>query len=329
MAKLERLYFLIHPFCYVQPRLDRFEPCMWDKLVGREQTVASRWRKAIETMGPNEGLFIYPISDSESTLELKELAAKKLADRFISFDRTLRKEQGSNYFHGLPETFAGEVGSEYLEALSILGADADWRDLKIVAMSRTLANDILAALRERQISYDPQSIRCEAWGESFEGCVHRWTGMLSNYLGFANPIEKNYEMTVPDGVFLTDTTFVERVDLADDVRLFLWLRPDNRPVGMYSKARIRLVEPPLLARICSPANRFEVRGKDLGRQVIWPVADQQQDPFACPDGDEFKVLVHCARYGPRGRAYYLLGQGIDLAEFREVLAAARFSTPFS
>src|SRR5436309_2719992 len=135
-------------------------------------------------------------------------------------------------------------------------------------IARGWAERVKHTFRQRGLTFDPRTVQAEGWGESFEGCVANYSRYLGTYLGLANPIEDNFEMTVPDAPFLLTARFVERVPLERSVRLYLWETQEGRLVALFQKAQAVIGEPSLFAQFPLRGMRIEVRSRM--NRPMWP-----------------------------------------------------------
>jgi hypothetical protein len=177
-------------------------------------------------------------------------------------------------------------------------------------IARGWAERIKSELGERGLSYDPATVRAEGWGESFEGCVANYTRYLGGYLGLANPIEIEFEMTVPDARFLLDADLLERIALSHHVHLFLWKLRDGRLAGWFHRALVSIGDAGLFSRIPLGNMRVEVVGK---RELYWPVRDSHV-------GWENGALVV-----PVEGDHYIIARETGVEEFREALSGAEIA----
>jgi hypothetical protein len=177
-------------------------------------------------------------------------------------------------------------------------------------IARGWAERIKSELDERGMSYDPASVRAEGWGESFEGCVANYTRYLGRYLGLSNPIEIEFEMTVPDARFLLRADLLERIALSHDVHLFLWKLHDGRLVGWFHRALVDIGDAPLFSRINVGRMRVEVVGK---RELYWPIRDSH---VVWDDGN---LVV------PVEEDHYIIARETGKEEFRDALVGAELT----
>ena len=66
MADLQRLTFLVHPFCYApsRDRADGFTADLWDGYQARETEVARVWNALIDDLSDADGLLFHPYFSS-------------------------------------------------------------------------------------------------------------------------------------------------------------------------------------------------------------------------------------------------------------------------
>jgi hypothetical protein len=140
--------------------------------------------------------------------------------------------------------------------------------------------------------------------------VANYTRYLGRYLGLTNPIEIEFEMTVPDARFLLDADLLERITLSNDVHLFLWKLSDGRLAGWFHRALVSIGDARLFSRIRVDDMRVEVAGR---RELYWPVRDSHVD---WEDGD---LVV------PVEEDHYIIARGAGEEEFREALSGAELA----
>ena len=93
--------------------------------------------------------------------------------------------------------------------------------------------------------------------------------MLPHYMGLANPIENEFELSVSGAPFLVTAKFKERIALNGDVRLFLWEGENGQPIALFYQAKARLKDPQLFAHIPLKVFDLEVRGV-APDTIYWP-----------------------------------------------------------
>lgn len=314
------LYFLIHPFCYAWYE-DRGEPFpdtapffdngRFERYLDYERTLRERWNDAISRMGEKDALVILPIDSFRSQHDLEELAKGVLGPRCVML--TTHPFGSEAFSTPLEPEFKIKVADDLLAAFQSRGYSWHIQDMKIAVFSRAYVQAMRTAFHERGLTFDPAMVRSEAWGESFEGCVTKWSNGLGTYLHLERPIEKEFGMTMPDAPYLLTARFVERVPVRDDVRLFLFEGNDACPIGVFLKTTHHVWDRLLVAQLPADSAAFEVRRKT--DEVMWPV-DGGTD--AAADG-MVEVPVYGGSYSDEPT--YIFGKELRVAEFRERLMA--------
>ena len=321
MADLQRLTFLVHPFCYApsRDRADGFTADLWDGYQARETEVARGWNALIDDLSDADGLVFHPCFESREELELAERARLKLGDRFLRL--------GSRQELYTPEAMAA-LAPEISTAFQRRGKYS-WavHDLRVAAFSYHYALDLLAAYQERGITIDTSRLALRAVGESFEGCVTTWTTMVPQFLGAPARVQIPYELTVPDSYFLLGCQYLGRTELACDTALYLF-RDGARTIAHFKRERVELADPSYYVRLEMGPGRLSVCTRD-GNVLLSP--DQPLSPevppslVRCEDG-HIEVMVASGRgrggegppYYPREAPLFITAEGY----FGDELAAA-------
>lgn len=260
---LIRLCFLIHPMCYRGrgPELiaGGMAPDAFAAYSKVEDQVAPRWWRAIETMEPTGTLVILPHGDTEAERELHKFAEQTLGPRCLILRRGMPWDGA--FWEGLGPDFTLQLGEELRQALLGQAALSTW-DAQVSVATMAYAHDIREALRERGFTFDPATIRAEAWGESFEGCVFVYSVRLRAYLGLASPVEDRFDMTVPDALFLTNARLLDSLALPGDVRLYLWEGADARPIGAFFETSQPLRSPRRFVDLKAASLKLDVTDKN-------------------------------------------------------------------
>lgn len=350
-VKLERLFWLIHPVCwqmnggtvpsgYLEKSggltAENFLYSLeWEKRVNAAQ------KKFMDEMKPYEALIIYPISRSPPMLDLERHAEQTLGRRCLIMRRESVNEpkvlhgmkqpirhfledeamEGREQFwHQAPKAIQDEVRAEILQACQTTGYDWNPGALKVILYNRLLAQDIKDMLAERKLIYDPATLRSVAFGEGFEQCAMTWKALIPGYVGLAQPIENNFDLSVSGAPILFDATLKDEVKLPDHVRLFLWEKADGRVMGLFYRATVRFGDRQLFAQV--PIDGLPLAAWDVRKQC-WPANDS---PLEVVQGKHryLKVPVFASiRKDSSDVSYYLVASGVTLAQFRDVLVKAR------
>jgi hypothetical protein len=351
--KIDKLYFLFHPVCW---RMHGPQPPKgvdqenWTACYNRELRVNEEQKKFMSRMQPNEALIMFPISRSKPMLELEEHATEVLGRRAIivrrggkdpprdwaeltnPIERFLTDPQlkgKAEFLKGVPAAIQTELAAEIREARQNSHSTWNVSVLEVAYYSRLCAMDIRNEFKKRNLHFDPQTTRSEAFGEGFEQCAMTWKQMLVPYLGLAHPAENRFDLSVSGGPFLVNATLKERVKLSHDLRLFLWEGKDDRLIGMYARAWCRLKDPQVYARV--PLANMSLEVREVHDKQCWPKPDASELRLQVED-DHLKVPIFNGirrdfdwRKAVRTdeEACYLIAENISLADFRERLLNAR------
>ena len=267
-VRIEKIYFMIHPLLYRAPYRpqegdDPRAATRYQKYVDYEKKVSQRWFDAIANMGPKEALVV---GAGSCPKDLKEHVEKHLGPRglVIVEDLINHPEQWNQLS---PEAKAG-LGEDLLAMYWKYGFAWTSHPLGQPVIARGWAERMKQIFKERNLTFDPKTVKAEGWGESFEGCVANYGRHLSTYLGLTHPIEDDFEMTVPDAPFLLTAKFVERVPLERGVRLYIWEAESGGLIGFFQKAQATIGEPSLFAQFPLGGLKVEVRSR-MDRPM-WP-----------------------------------------------------------
>ena len=339
--KINKIYFCIHPYCWSVQGRSISRGAKWNAILAWELWTHTLHMDLISNMKPDEALIIIP---SESTPPMKRLeshAKKILGRRCIIFQRKVpsmhwllkipdptvrlffddnKKASKQRWIRELltnrgrqkySERLAQEIEGEIREISEKIGYDWSINSIKLMFYEKLLAQDIMQAFRKRGLIYDPQNVEGEAFGESFEHCAMDIKSMLPHYLGWAKPIETNFELSVSGAPFLINATFKEQVTLTGDVRLFLWEGKDGLPIAFLHRAAAYPSDPMLYAHLPVEGFSLEVRNSIgvLVRKI--------------EDGGHLTVGIYTGtRKGSQfleDYPYYLIARGISFKEFRSRL----------
>jgi hypothetical protein len=195
--KIERIVFLIHPGCY--QALPPDSPLHRSNLalfVEREKRAEERW------------VVDWTKSDRR-TLVLQLYGPKPLFE-------TARK-------------LVGDANVCYVEA-DWNSITADWGSVtadelpnKMRAYYRLLTDCIREHVARHGLTFDPETVASEIWGESFEGCATNYGSAFAHELGLRRPPVMRFEMVVADTRFLQGARGPEVVRLpGNDIEAMLF-----------------------------------------------------------------------------------------------------------
>ena len=300
--QVERLIVMVHPAIYSASKGEPEFAAKYFDYIEYEEEVEGRWLEAMGRATEREVL----VACSPATEGLRESIRSTMGRMGIVVQDNIINRRD------LWDSLLGD------EARLGLGRDLmamfwrngySWGSGTMVqpVIARGWAERIKVELAERNLAFDPGSVRAEGWGESFEGCVANYSRYLGRYLGLADPIEVEFEMTVPDAPFLLDAKFLERIPLPKDLRLYLWRLADGRLAGWYHRAFASIGDDPLYSSFELGGMRVEVRGKG---ELYWPSRESRVS------WEEGRLRV------PVEGDYYIIGRDIGADGFRDLLAGA-------
>lgn len=352
---INKIYWCIHPYCwsmYNQVSNGR-DPKLWNAILAWELRIHELHINSISNMKPDEALIIYPIGNSDPMRKLIEHAQKTLGQRCVLVswqcasieflanvsdpirqfldDKELPGKR--EFIHDMltdfgrrkaPKDLAGELEAEIGETCEAIGYDWSYQALKVIYYSRVLALELEEKFREQGLVYAAQSVECVAFGEGFEQCAMTWKAMLPHYMGLANPIGNDFELSVSGAPFLVTAKFKERIALNGDVRLFLWEGENGQPIALFCRAKARLKDPQLFAHIPLKGFNLEVRGVAPDTKY-WPVKHPFQSAIRIWRGRLMVPVMAALRRNNADEPYYLLASGISFEDFRRQLVNAEIN----
>jgi hypothetical protein len=326
MADIERLTFLVHPFCYAPSLVcpDGFPADRFVAYRAHEAEVARRWEALIDALGATDGLIYHPCYESREELALADRARRRLGQRFLRL--------GSRQELYTPEVMAA-LAPEIAAAFAARGKYS-WsvHDLRVAAFSYYYAMDVSAAFRQRGLSVDPGGLSMQAVGESFEGCATTWSTMVPHFLAAPGRVEIPYELTVPDTYFLLGCQYLGRTELDCDTALHLF-RDGDRIVAHFKRERVALAEPSYYARMAvDPAPLSVVSGQ--GDQLLAPGGDLTPTvpPSLLRRGDNYiEVMISTGRgrggegppYVPREASLFVIAESAGADDLAAAAQAAQ------
>lgn len=330
MVKLDKIHFLIHGFCYAgitsgMAADDR----SWTRLrpyLERENGVAARWHERMDSFGPNDALIIIPWPHGEAVAEFNSVATKVLGERCFILDHP--GPEAAEFWtaddSGLREALHKEFRDAYLGQQ--FGCNREELDttLHCVACVRQLQS----LLWERGYRIDG-STAAAGWGASFEGCVLKYTVTLRRILHLVHPIDIDFSLTVPDATFLLDAVGSESVELANDLRLFLF-ETSRGAIALFTTSIHSLADRPLWVSLPRELSEAVVKSKQGIR--LWP-QPESYDLAADPQyAEPHQVLVRRVEGCPcvpvtsgfvyrlaKAPAYIFAPPGASYPHFRELL----------
>jgi len=350
--KIDKFYFMFHPVCWgmgmrgneppplpAGVRKEDYLACYeWEKVVNQRQ------KDFISQMKPNEALIMFPISSCKAMLDLEQHAAKvlgrrcifvrgchpdppaawaKLSDAIKRFLQDEKLEGKKGYLKDVPPQIRKELAAEIRQACQVLGYGWKTGGLEVLHTSRMFALDIQNQLRAHGLTYDPATVKSEAFGEGFEQCAMTWKAMTVPYLGLASPADNIFELSVSGARFLVKAKFKERVALGHDICLYLWEGQDGRPIGLYARSWCRLRDPQFYAHVPLKGLSCEVWSVAAYGTKLWPAEDSRIKVVR----DRLKVpVLNGIRRDATDGAFYVIGNDIAFDEFRRRLVESAITS---
>ena len=103
-----------------------------------------------------------------------------------------------------------ELLDDLLEAVRHNSDTWNAQALEVIFYNRMIALEIAREFRKRRLQVDPKTVDALAFGEGFEQCATTWKAMVGTYLGWARPIEIDYNLSVSGMPLLRQAKFQER-----------------------------------------------------------------------------------------------------------------------
>ncbi|MHB1355961.1 MAG: hypothetical protein ACYCZF_08290 [Anaerolineae bacterium] len=280
MKRLNKLYFLIHGFCWAcieaNNTTSQPNPHHQPYLV-REYTCSRAWCARLADLTDTQVLVVVPFGPSPQANDFYAQARAVLGDRYILLDAPdplvpgFWADQDADYALML----MSELGSAFVHQQYAWNKE----ELHTALHCRALCRQFEALLAQRGYEYDAATVAVEAWGASFDGCVTKYTLNLRRMLGLDQPVDINYALTVPDAPFLLGIMDAECVLLDNGLRLYLFASGDQTIV-LYTATSQALSDQPVYVQLQVPADLLSVRSKQGIR--LWPEPEEYHLPTAPP-----------------------------------------------
>lgn len=323
MTHVERIFLLIHPLTYVDHESEYIDKEFFRLALERENTVCARWYQAIGGMQDGDLLALLPSRpETASMRRLQEFAVGKLGKRCIILNQSHTDWVHAEFWQNRADEFYQFLGRELRDTLLGRRGSASADDLTTAIQAYSYVEEMKREAAARQLDINVDTVRTESWGESFEGCVAKYSQMMSKYLGLREPVEENYEMTVPDAPPLLAGRLMEKVALDGGVRLYLFAGGDSTPIAAFFETarrpcdKVRIVDVPV-----DPARVevFSALGKNLNRLEDASFgADRARKRISVP-------LINGVCHNDKGRVYiatFICGVGYGANEFHEAVKKA-------
>jgi hypothetical protein len=333
--QIDKIYFMVHPLAYAGPveellrgrNIPEREQILW--FWQREREVRPRQDELIRNLKQNEALVLYPIGQSEAMRQLEVFVRQTLGRRCVVLPERIPGPRNPEEWATADPIVKAQIADEIVRMYDVYWYDWQAPEVKVIVFSRWYADAIERGFRDAGLTFDPATVEVEAFGESFDGCVTTWTNMTASFLGLANPVEKNYDLSVPDLGFLRTARFVERRTLGHHFSLYLWEEKGGTPIGLFAKGSYRSDEPRYVAVF--PVHGWRVTVRTRIDWEVWPGRRGDTRSVRVDEGT-MRVAVHTgSRRGvPKGdpaadMALCIFGHGVEMADFRERLAGAEIT----
>ena len=176
-----------------------------------------------------------------------------------------------------------------------------------------LAAEFHGHVAEHRLAVDPDTVRSELWGESFEGCVPGYGGAFAEYLRLGRAPRMRFEMTVHDSRFLHAHRGRQVIRLPGaDVEAWLFELPDGTGAAMFQARRRAQWIDRRRIRLRLDDRRIQVCTK-LGHTVWPPEPWRKGKPERiCDYGMELQECIW----------RWVRSVGMPFDRFRDVIAAA-------
>lgn len=313
---------MIHGFCYAA---DARTPHAL-----RERVCAAKWYARLEAFPETAALAIIPAGRDGPAADFYAAAEAKLGDRCFMLDTPgcLHPEFWS--VGDLQGVMLSEIRTLLVHQRAAWNKEELFDALHAQACSRQLR----VQAEERGFDFDPGAIAVDGWGESFDGCVTKYSLNLRRMLGLSRVVDIVFDLTVPDAPFLLDASLCDCVLLGAGLRLFVFVREDQF-IGLYTRTEHSLADAP--AYVTLPVERETITVKSKQGIRLWPkpaeyvlrnVPAGYHEPSQAvvslgPEGLRVPVSAGLVYRLAKAPAYVFLPSGMPYADARAVLTSAR------
>lgn len=233
MATLSNLYLFIH----AMPR----------RRQTREEYL-TKWQELIAAAGPDEHNVICILSSGGADMApLVEPARAHFGERCILDPDDDSVETKVLLADDLQRTFGGR------------GTHTEWIPYEIwtAKNARRWTEGLKKELSTRGYTYEPDSLHLVTCGQQWGGCLSKYSSFMATYLGLTRAPDLRADLS-PDAGYPVKARFVERVEMARHVYLFLFELPDGRPMAQFTDGLRAVWEPPHVAEVAIDPAKVEV-----------------------------------------------------------------------
>eukprot|EP01051_Picozoa_sp_SAG22_P018244 SAG22_NODE_3018_length_2021_cov_1.543704_1_plen_425_part_10 len=236
------LVFLSHPFAWELQAEELGKDHTWGgftlaELIAMEQEVSARWIPAVRSLGRGAALLINHMVPEEEVVH------------------------GSG-----PSSLLSRAARSHLGERQVV-------ELYLAAPTNAAGAEAAEMLAARGVSFDPETVATEAWGQSTEGCVQWFASHFAVGLGLPRGFPLRYELTFPDAPFCMRGQFVERLPLRSsrsrssssfsptDVSAYLFRSAAGQPFALVVPGVMRDDQGPRQVRLQAPVGAISFSNK--------------------------------------------------------------------
>jgi hypothetical protein len=269
--------------------IDKFlilvHPCAWeavgtplsDPLRAREEEVRKRWASKISSLQPTTFVIQVDYSQNHTANELHQWFIDRL---------------GQGRVARIPVRVVGASTPgplmEYYE------------DIRL---------QVTQQIATEGLTFDPASVQTEIWGESFEGCAPGLGSGIAYYLGLQTLTRLDYNLAVPDALFILAGTFIQTVQIPEsDVEAYVFDLNDGRVAALF--------------RSCLTPQWVDYRPIELQLDSDFSVITKQGDIVWQGQGTEDKNFVLTTV-----QAQFLIAPVEQIDKLTAVVKSAKVGTP--
>ena len=340
LKKIDKIYFLIHSFCYADMDYCKGESGLDEKLIPyleKENKCSRSWLSLLHELGENEALVIIPWNNKKTgpVSDYNSSAASLLGDRCFILDcaDSLNEAFWADNTGSFNEAVLNELKSALVLQKDSWNKEELFTTLHVLACCRQL--DML--MTKRLFYYDKKTVAAEGWGASFDGCVTKYTCSLQRHLELTNEIYINFKMTVPDAAFLLGDVSSECILLKNGLKLFIFKSREQTFALFTTVANAMDIQVTYVGLKINP-NKVTVRSKQGIR--LWPDFEEycltNAPPGYFEPSQELIKYKTDRLYIPvssgfvyrlaKAPAYIFADPGLTYNEFKEILMKAEIET---
>lgn len=289
MARINKLFLFVHLMMPPDPI-----EC---------QTYLRRWHDLIHTEGPSPENALCVLSISPNGLpELHAAAAEQFGSRCV-FDPSDDSDSTKILQY-----------EDLAQMLRVRGRFAQWTPYEMwtSVMARRWTQGLKLALENRNLDFDPATLRVVSCGQQWAGCLTKYSMLITRYLGVTQPPHVLVDLCQDAGWPLVNARFIEHIAMNRHVSLFLFKTADGRPMGQFLDGLRATWEPPHVAIVDADASRFEITMITPNEAV--PVGHVQTPMPGC--------TVAQVGDGCRPQLSTLVGKNDSFGKFKKLLAHA-------